>query len=1742
MKTAFRIFARDLKALVTNPIALIVVCALLVLPGLYAWYCIIANWDPYANTGNVPIAIVNKDAGATSDLAGDVNIGSEVAGKLRDNDSIDWRFYDDEREALDDTATGACYATLVIPEDLSKNIVGIFEGSDEPPVIYYYPNEKFNAVAVKVSDSAAQTLIRQINQGFSSTVNEKLIQAVQQGVDTVGEKADETRTSTAEDVRETQRHLAKILASLDDATSSIEGWRTSVAGAQEALGVTADQLPSLQEDLAGSSVDLEELRKKTVEFDSSFSKALAQASLTLASVSAETSSGIGTASTDVSKVSGVLNEAIQRIRVILDDGDETGLIAEKLLDVLAKLEDVSSRIDKAVEGANATVQSMNDGVQDAVEKTNAASDGFSKTVLPQLSEGTYALGNSLAGLSGALGQLEPQIRELQNVLDKADSALADALGAIAQSKSLISRVSQNLGSTATDMGALGSALQIEQISRLLGIDPDNVKEFVSSPVHMVTEEVYPVSNYGTAVAPFYTNLALWIGCFILASLIKVEVKRTRFEAATNAQRYFGRWLLFILLALIQSQVICGVDILLGIDCANPVAFMAVGAVCSFAYMNLIFALVIAFRNVGKTLCIVLLIMQVPGSSGMYPIQMMPEFFQFIHPSLPFTYGIDAMREALCGMYGAHYLSDVGFLVLIVPVALFIGLVLRPLMMNLLQIFDEEMRKTGFFASEEHGQGRDSRRVRNLMRFIMSNDEYRDDLEERAWSFKSRYPKLSRMGSTALFAVPFVFLALMLALNFAIGLDIDAKLTALVLMIVVLLVIAFGLVVLEYINRTIAEETRLLGESIIVEELGEGFSDEIAVTEFEEEPEEVDDGDAASCAEFESQEVLVADEVDVLGLREELEQTDEEPVCNMGPELQEANVADDTAVPELHDELEEADEEPVRSIRPAQKKTRGTKRHGVAFDIFSTDMRLGFQSVIGVVIMVLLVITPSLYAWFNIAGSWNPYGSTGNLKVAVANDDDGYKGDIVPLTLNVGDTIVSQLRGNTNFNWIFVDSGQAVSGVESGDYYAAIVIPHEFSKNMMTYLVNDADYPNVVYYTNEKENPIAPIITQKGADSIQESIRETFTQRVDEVGLTIASDLAGYITKPNVTDYFNTMGNHVDDAVRDMSNGAAVLSTLSSLSGTVSNVVGSAGVALDGMQAGGDTAKNALTQAESGAQNASSAIESASSIVKTSLSGAQGKLDDVVASVDTALDDLRQSGDNVPAALHEASAVIELVAEATAALAEDMRARAETLAEEEPEAVVDEGIEDEDVNGQGEADPSGSMSGGAAAGEPGGSGPSNDAGATDESSGDTSSEETAEGAGDVNGESPQESDDGSSAVREAEREAELEAAARIDAIAKSLKELASSVANAANHADSIDSTVQDTRDKLKKLAAEARSALDDARSFYEDGISSSADGIKATMTSAKDSVHSMLNGLEDVVGGLSSSTSGLTNQLDALEGDLSDASTQLDTTSSKLKDAKQRFTDALASGDVAQMTSVIVGADTTAMANRLAVPVEQVREPLYPVSNYGSAMAPFYTVLSLWVGALVMISTMRVHVVEERMEELRKRYRRVRPRHEYFGRYGIFGFISLLQSLLVLLGDLVFLHIQCENPILFVLLGVFVGQVFCLFVYTMTELFGDVGKALCVILLIMQVAASGGTFPVEMLGGILSEIAEFLPFYHGMGLLQECVAGVFLPQVVLYCGYLAIVVFALMLVGVVVRKPFRILNDWLEGQLEKTGYM
>ena len=173
----------------------------------------------------------------------------------------------------------------------------------------------------------------------------------------------------------------------------------------------------------------------------------------------------------------------------------------------------------------------------------------------------------------------------------------------------------------------------------------------------------------------------------------------------------------------------------------------------------------------------------------------------------------------------------------------------------------------------------------------------------------------------------------------------------------------------------------------------------------------------------------------------------------------------------------------------------------------------------------LCIIPSLYAWFNIAANWDPYSNTGGIKVAVANEDAGTK--LEGITTNLGNEIVTNLKGNDQIGWQFVDRYDALQGVQAGDYYAAIIIPQDFSENMVSVLKGDIHRPTIEYYINEKKNAIAPKITDKGVSAVQQEVNESFLEEVTQAlvaGLNAFSD--------DWDDDGSSLGDRVLDRLRE----------------------------------------------------------------------------------------------------------------------------------------------------------------------------------------------------------------------------------------------------------------------------------------------------------------------------------------------------------------------------------------------------------------------------------------------------------------------------------------------------------------------------------------------------------------------------------------------------------------------------------
>lgn len=834
VKKAFQIFKRDILRLLKNPVALVITIGICVIPSLYAWYNIVANWDPYGNTANIKVAVANNDQGTSNEYVGELNAGDETVSKLKENDQLGWVFTDADA-AVEGVKSGEYYAAIVIPDDFSANLTSMLTGTFTQPQLEYYCNEKKNAIAPKVTDTGAQTVEEQINETFVATVSETLVEKIQNAAGDLDAQGAETQGGILENVQRSNRALQDVRDALAGMQKTIATSKEAGAKADETLAALSGQIPSLVNALDKGDALLASARTSSRNFASSLNTTLSHGLTQMGKVSSNANVAVGKLSGAISAAGGKVDGALADVQMVINDvngiitdireitGIDSGLILSALEEQLAELQtlkdalqDQSTDIQNSAGAIAGAVSSLDSATQQGISAMEGVQQDMASTVLPQLSQGMDSFSEVSGDLTGVVTSLEPTIAQARGVLAQLTTTLDQASSTMSQADSSLEKLQGTLSTAANDVAALRASESLDKLDEILGASSADLADLMSSPVTLTTKAVYPVSNYGSGVAPFYTNLALWVGGCVLIAIIKLEVDGEGIGAFTATEGYFGRWLLLVVLGFAQAFIVCCGDLILGMQCLHPELFVLAGIFTSFVYVNIIYALASAFKHIGKALVVILVIVQIPGSSGMYPIEMMPDFFQYLHPLLPFTYGISAMRETIGGMYGMDYAINLGVLAVFLAVALFIGVKLRTLMLNLNLLFDKELERTGVMICEKDDLPRERFSLRWALRAMLDTAGYREDLILRAARFEERYPKLIKAGFMLVFGLPVVLFILTATLD----LEIEGKIIMLVLWIASVILADTYMIVVEYIRESMQFQLRIaeLPDDALVNEI------------------------------------------------------------------------------------------------------------------------------------------------------------------------------------------------------------------------------------------------------------------------------------------------------------------------------------------------------------------------------------------------------------------------------------------------------------------------------------------------------------------------------------------------------------------------------------------------------------------------------------------------------------------------------------------------------------------------------------------------------------------------------------------------------------------------------------------------------------------------------------------------------------------------------------------------------------
>lgn len=732
MKNIWKIFTGDLKKLVKQPFALVIIIGLCVIPSLYAWFNIFANWDPYANTGGIPVAVVSLDKDYTRKDGSVVNMGESVLESLHSNTSVKWIFLDTEEEAREGVEAGKYYAAIVITDKFTYSMYNVFSDDFENPSLIYYQNQKSNAIATKITDTVAGTLQNTINETFIKVAATTIFEEGNSVSDQM--QGDSYVEEFRADLEELNDNLKEYSAMIDTFRAGNDRLEAAITHVNYEIPVMQKKLDATTASLNQSSQNLSSTRDTLSNFSTNVDTSMStiQTSLEdmkkildqskLADDTAQMTKDLNKVARDTNTLNGQVNNLLaalieQRMEGSVSGGDAstgsgsgntaaTDAAIEALKAMQKELDMMNTVIgsvlestdEQAAEKAKVNVNNaMNNlkNVIDSCENSVSNMQGIYKNnLVPQMQKVLTNMSDSLNQVTNLVNTLSSTVQNIGVVMEGVGDAVDGTSESLGQIQGVVDGISQKLTDLTEQLEGASEEEMMDILVRFLGGDPDSLGAYFASPVTMETIAMYPVVTYGSAMTPFYSTLAIWVGSTILVALVKVKASPKNLKNVQSYQLYFGRYLLFLLLAQIQAAIIVAGDLwLLKVNIVEPGLFFLAASFTATAFSLLIYSLTLAFGDVGKAVCVIVMVLQIAGSSGTFPIELLPDIYQKIYIFFPFPYAITAMREALAGMYGTAYMTALAKLILFMLEGLLIGLVIRIPFVKLNHFVEERMEDT-----------------------------------------------------------------------------------------------------------------------------------------------------------------------------------------------------------------------------------------------------------------------------------------------------------------------------------------------------------------------------------------------------------------------------------------------------------------------------------------------------------------------------------------------------------------------------------------------------------------------------------------------------------------------------------------------------------------------------------------------------------------------------------------------------------------------------------------------------------------------------------------------------------------------------------------------------------------------------------------------------------------------------------------------------------------------------------------
>ena len=689
MKTIFAVFKNDIRAIVKYFFVLVIVVAIGTMPSLYAWINIYANWDPYVNTGNLPVALASRDSGIDLKNGTHVNNAEEVIADVKDDENVAYTPLNDPEEAIEGVRSGRFYAAIVFEDGFTYDMHHFEEAiGDKEAKITYYTNVKKNATAIKMTDAISENLLADINSDY-------LRNMLTQYFSDTGDVLDEVDTDEAVDTA-----LAQLISTRD----AIHDYNASIGQIKSTKGDVTKSLKKARK-------NLKQARK---DGSSDIAKAKAQIDDAKATVE-DVKKSIDSRTGDLKTLIKDLKKTLESLQGPLDEAEKQTL-KEKALEetdrILTVLQDLRGMLpgDPQTTAGKAAADALDLMIKHTKNiKALLEKDPTSPAILSDLDTLKQMLTNDLGpslklmmtDISKALERTKPMLKSVDGILDdinpvlKSAESTTDSLDASLSSlQAMLTPLETKLDDIIAQVQDADDGDKAEVLTNLLGNDAEQYSTFFTDFVEVESEQYFKPVSYGAAMTPFYSIIALWVGGVMLVTLMNCNVDRRKYPRITEAQGFFGRYLIFFLIGQIQAAVVVAGDIfLLHCSPAHPWLMWLAASVTSMVFVALIYALTLAFGDIGRAAVIVIMMLQIAGSSGTFPIEILPPIFSKIYLFFPFPYAINAMREAICGLYQNDFVIYLAQLMVFFLAAVAIGVLLRKPFAGVKQFMYDKMRET-----------------------------------------------------------------------------------------------------------------------------------------------------------------------------------------------------------------------------------------------------------------------------------------------------------------------------------------------------------------------------------------------------------------------------------------------------------------------------------------------------------------------------------------------------------------------------------------------------------------------------------------------------------------------------------------------------------------------------------------------------------------------------------------------------------------------------------------------------------------------------------------------------------------------------------------------------------------------------------------------------------------------------------------------------------------------------------------